>query len=200
MINLKIAHHRFLLWVLAFVLTILTAYYQRRTGPTRPLRGKVQIEDSIYRFRLLRSAVVGTNAPVTVTVPDTSIAGSVRFKRYKSNDPWTTVPMQRQGEKLTMELPHQPAAGKIIYSVFLDGVSLSEKKPVILRYRGDVPTVIFIAHVVLIFFAMLLSNRTALEALDANGRAYGYMLWTIGLLLAGGFIMGPLMQKYAFGA
>ena len=47
---------------------------------------------------------------------------------------------------------------------------------------------------------MLLSNRTALEALDANGRAYGYMLWTIGLLLAGGFIMGPLMQKYAFGA
>ena len=27
-----------ILWVLAVVLTLSTAYYQRRTGPTRPLR------------------------------------------------------------------------------------------------------------------------------------------------------------------
>jgi len=45
---------------------------------------------------------------------------------------------------------------------------------------------------------MFLSNRAGLEALDQRGKAYKYMLWTIGFFLVGGFILGPLMQKYAF--
>jgi hypothetical protein len=203
MINLNVAHRRVLLWILAVIITVFSAYYQRRTGPSKPLRGKVTIENSTVPFRLLRSEVVGRNAPVTVTVSDTTVKGIVRYRRYKSDDAWTTVPMQRQGDRLIMDLPHQPAAGKIMYFVLLEkdeSVSLSGKAPVILRYRGDVPAVILLAHVLLIFMAMLLSNRTALEALDARGKAYVYMLWTIGLLVAGGFILGPIMQKYAFGA
>ena len=47
---------------------------------------------------------------------------------------------------------------------------------------------------------MLFANRTALEALDEKGNSYRYLLWTIGLLFIGGLILGPIMQKYAFGA
>jgi hypothetical protein len=146
---------------------------------------------------------VEINAPIHITVPDSTISGSVRFKRFKSNDEWTILPLVREGEQLSAYLPHQPVSGKVIYFVFLEKdqeeVSLSGEKPIILRYRGEVPRIILLLHVLVIFIAMLLSNRTAFEALDVQGNTHRYMLWTIGALLAGGFILGPLMQKFAFG-
>ena len=62
------------------------------------------------------------------------------------------------------------------------------------------PLAILIPHVIIIFFAMFLSNRTALEAVRKTGSPYSYMCWTIGFFFVGGLILGPLVQKYAFGA
>jgi cytochrome bd-type quinol oxidase subunit 2 len=50
------------------------------------------------------------------------------------------------------------------------------------------------------FFAMLYSNRTGLEALDSKGNAKRYMYWSIALFFIGGLILGPIVQKYAFGS
>jgi hypothetical protein len=46
---------------------------------------------------------------------------------------------------------------------------------------------------------MLLSTRAGLAALDRNADPRVYRNWTVGLLFAGGFIFGPLVQKLAFG-
>ncbi len=203
-INLRIAHHKIILWLLALIVTIASALYQRMTGPTYPLKGKGLIGNETISFKLLRSETVDKDVPVNIKVPDTTTGGYVQYKRYKSNDNWTKVPLQREGNKLVAYLPQQPPAGKLIYYVYLENdsqkVSLTKNKPVILRYKGSVPAAILIPHVLFVFIAMLLSNRTALEALDARGNAYKYMLWTIGLFFIGGLILGPLVQKYAFGA
>ena len=204
MINLKIARHKIILWILAIIITIASAVYQRMSGPTYPKRGKVNFQTNEISFKLLRTETVNINAPIALTVPDTTISGYVKFKRYKSHDEWTQTPLQREGDKLVANLPHQPPAGKLMYYVYLtkneQQISLTRDEPIILRYKGEVPAFILLLHVFIIFFAMLLSNRTGLEALDANGKAYKYMLWTIGLFFVGGFILGPVMQKYAFGA
>jgi cytochrome bd-type quinol oxidase subunit 2 len=50
------------------------------------------------------------------------------------------------------------------------------------------------------FLAMLFSTRAGLEALDKNGNPRKLVIWTTGLLFVGGMILGPLVQKYAFGA
>lgn len=203
-INLRIAHHTILLWFMALVITISSVIYQRMTGPTYPRRGKITIGENMISFKLLRTETVPNNAPINLTVPDTAIAGYVQMKRFKSDDDWTNIPLQREEEKLIASLPHQPAAGKLMYFVYLekDGqeYSLTAAGPIILRYKGDVPTVVLILHVLTIFLAMLFSNRTALEALDAEGRSYHKMLWTIGLFFIGGMILGPLVQKFAFNA
>ena len=34
-----------LLWIIAFILTVLTAAYQRMTGPTYPLSGEVNLSN-----------------------------------------------------------------------------------------------------------------------------------------------------------
>ena len=40
---------KFLLWFLAFVITIAAAYYQRKTGPTYPKRINTVVNDSTYQ-------------------------------------------------------------------------------------------------------------------------------------------------------
>jgi hypothetical protein len=203
MINLKIAHHKILLWILAFVLTIASAVYQRTTGPTYPKRGHVNFQEHKISFKFLRSETVNKDALITLTVPDTAISGFVKFVRYKSNDEWTSLPFQREDDELVAQLPHQPPAGKLMYFVFLtkddQKLSLTGNDPVIIRYTGEVPAIILATHVLLMFLAMFFSNRSGLEALDSRGKAYKYMLWTIGFFIVGGFMLGPVMQKYAFG-
>ena len=200
----RLARHKVWLWILAFTITAASAIYQRRTGPTYPLRGNVSIGGTEVAYSLLRTYTVGDSAPVTVQVPDTAVFGVLRYRRFKSNDDWTGRALQRQGKALVAHLPEQPPAGKVMYFVTLEKngerVSLSGDTPVILRYKGYVPTAIVLPHVLLMFMAMLMSTRTGLESMDANGRAYRFMLWTIGLFFIGGFILGPLMQKFAFGA
>lgn len=44
-----------LLWVIAFVLTILTAAYQRMTGPTYPLSGEANLNGKTIKYSLDRS-------------------------------------------------------------------------------------------------------------------------------------------------
>lgn len=202
-IHLSIAHHRVWLWILAIVITVGSAVYQRLTGPTHPVRGKVNLAGQRISFRLLRNEIVGKDLAVVLEVPDTTITGYVKYRRYRSRDDWSNIPLQREGDQLKGSLPHQPAAGKLIYFVILDKgettISLTGDKPVIIRYRGDVPAWILWPHVLIVFIAMLLSNRAGFEALDSQGRPYRYMIWTIVLFIAGGFILGPLMQKYAFG-
>jgi len=204
MIDLKIARHKIILWILAIIITLASAIYQRMSGPTYPKRGKLNFETNEISFKLLRTETVNTNAPINLTVPDTTIEGYVKYVRYKSHDEWTELPLQRKGDKLAAHLPHQPPAGKLMYFVHLTKndhqISLTGDEPIILRYKGEVPAYILLLHIFIIFFAMLLSNRTGLEALDANGKAYQYMLWTIGFFFVGGFILGPVMQKYAFGS
>ncbi|MDZ7332478.1 MAG: hypothetical protein ONB13_10555 [candidate division KSB1 bacterium] len=206
MINLKISHYKLALWILAFVITISSAVYQRLTGPTYPKRGHIQFINNRISYKLIRSQNVNTDIPIALTVPDSSISGYVSFKRYKSNDDWSTLPLRREQAKLVGAIPHrnQAPAGKLMYYVYLtrgdQKVSLTGEEPIVLRFKGPVPAWVLLPHVLIMFLAMLFSNRAGLEALDARGSAYKYLRWTIGLFFIGGFILGPLVQKYAFGA
>jgi hypothetical protein len=46
---------------------------------------------------------------------------------------------------------------------------------------------------------MLFAAAAGLAALDRKRNPRRFVLWTVGLLFVGGFILGPLMQKFAFG-
>ncbi len=204
MIDIKIAGHRAPLWIAAFLLTFISAFWQRISGPTYPVRVNEEFAGTSVKARLLRTEIVGTDTQVAVFAPDTAVSGFVKYKRYKSRDEWTRLPLARDGDELRAALPAQPMAGKIIYFVQLqrngDELPLTGSEPIILRYRGPVPIWVMLPHVLFIFLAMLLSTRAGFEALDSRGAAKKYMFWAIGIMFIGGFIMGPLMQKFAFNA
>ncbi len=193
-----------LLWGLAVVLTLSSAIYQRMTGPTYPIRVTSEIAGQPVRARLLTSYSVSSDLPVTVTVSDETVAGKVLWRRLAAGDEWTVVPMIREGERLTASLPRQPSAGKLEYSVMLESgssrLSLSGEEAVVVRFKGDVPAVVLIPHIFFMFFAMLWSNRAGMEALAKGGHLPRQALVTLLLLVLGGMILGPIVQKYAFGA
>lgn len=204
MIDLKIARHSALLWILAVVITVASAVYQRMTGPTYPVSGTVLVGDIEQPYEFLTTEEVERDLKVAITASDTAVSAWVEYKRFKSNDEWKRIDLVRDGDDLVAFLPWQPAAGKLIYSVSAargesPAVSLTSD-PVIARYKGAVPAWVLLPHILIMFAAMLIANRTGLEALDSLGKPKKKMLTTIVLLFIGGFILGPIMQKYAFGA
>ena len=193
-----------LLWLLAFIITASSALYQRMTGPTHPLRGKVMLNDTEIAFRLERDPETTSDHEVRVRVPEREITGTLLYKRHKTDDPWTKMTMEREDDFLAGSIPKQPSAGKMEYKIFLASqgkeISLSGEKPVIIRFKDPVPSVILLLHIIIIFLAMMFSTRAGIEALNPKGNPRKLVLWTVGLLIVGGFILGPIVQKYAFGA
>ncbi|MFZ2054056.1 MAG: hypothetical protein WAU81_07645 [Candidatus Aminicenantales bacterium] len=195
---------KILLWLLAFVITASSAIYQRMTGPTYPLRGKAALSKGEIGFRLPRSAEITADCEVGVEAADPGITGRLLYKRFKTADPWTETTMSRQDGRLVGYLPKQPMAGKLAYKVVLADlekeVSLNGDKPIVIRFKGHTPMPLLLAHVHIIFAAMLFSTRAGLAALDRRSDPKRLAVWTVILFFAGGFILGPLMQKFAFDA
>lgn len=192
-----------LLWILAFILMLASATYQRLTGPTHPKRGKIEIEGQTIKFRLLRSQENHENAKIAIKVADTSIHGIYKFKRLGVNEEWDGGILQLEGDELVGFLPKQPAAGKLEYMVTLvkNGRSYPlTSEPVVIRFKGKVPAYILIPHIFFMFFGMMFSLRTGFEALFKRRNTYRLALTTLILLSVGGLFLGPLVQKFAFGA
>lgn len=191
------------LWALSIIITFLSAYFQRKTGPTYPVSGEKVITGTTVKYTLLRTWITGEDCPVRIEVSDTTVQAIVKFKRYKSYDAWKIIPMQRNSSELTAFLPSQPPAGKIAYFVALKNgksISLTDNKPIIIRFKGEVPVWILIPHIIFMFLAMLFSTRTGLEAITKKKHLLSYTKITILFLFIGGFILGPIMQKFAFGS
>lgn len=195
-------NNRFLLWTVAVVLTIASAVFQRMTGPTHPVSGSETVGGVEVEYTFDR-AHPGYSDHV-VAVEAKSGEATLYHKRHKTDDKWTAAPMTRSGDSLVASFPKQPAAGKIDYFVkfVADGQTAQlphENDAIVLRFRGEVPDWVLIPHIFFMFAAMLLSTRTGLEFFRNEPKYKKLVAWTLGALIIGGFIFGPLVQKYAFG-
>ena len=192
------------LWLIAFVITLITAAYQRITGPTYPVSGEVKMGDNLIEYKLDRTHGGEGNHPVEINITDEITSGEIYWKRYKTDDDWTVVEMQSKDGKLIATLPHQPPAGKLIYRIILQKdnsvITLPEEGGVIIRFKGDVPILFLIPHIIFIFGAMLLSTRTGLEYFNDGKKFKVLTILTFIFIIIGGFILGPIIQNYAFGA
>jgi hypothetical protein len=192
-----------LLWIFAIVFTLGIATYQRMTGPTYPKKGSITIAEKEIKFKLLRSHSSSSDAIISIENKAKIFGGSILYKRYNTSDDWTEVTMAQNGDNIEGSLPAQPAAGKLMYRVFLkygnENYALNIE-PTVIRFKGDVPAFILIPHILFMFLAMLFSTRTGLEALIKGKQTFNYAMVTTITLFLGGIILGPIVQKYAFGA
>jgi len=193
----------FLLWTLALLITLASAYYQRVTGPSYPTDGKTSIDGANVEYTLPRSHSGNTDEIIKISVDDPSVKGILEWKRYKTSDEWTRVDMNYKNGELSAVLPVQPPSGKLQYrmTIIKDNnlITVPDEEQLVIRFKGEVPLWILIPHVIFIFGAMLLSTRTGLEVFKKEPKLKKFTLWTLGVLIIGGMIFGPLTQLYAFG-
>jgi hypothetical protein len=194
-------------WTLAILITLTSAVWQRVTGPTYPVRGRVQLAGEEIRMRLTRTHSTSGRQPVVVAAANPAVTGVVEWRRFPTSDPWRTEALRRVEDRLEAALPPapeplMPPAGKLEYRVKLSrGPEVAWFPPdaAVTRFKGDVPPAILGPHIFAMFVGMLLSTRAGLAALF--GGSTRVVTWvTLALLVIGGLVLGPVVQKMAFGA
>jgi hypothetical protein len=205
------------LWILSLLLTLICLLYQDKTGPTYPLEGNYESGGGPVHFKCLRSETIGNDLSIVLCDPlPEGTTGTVRYRRYKSHDDWSSVTMMRgefsytrrgQSEVLSgigVKLPGlNERAGKYEYFVLIGDrtgttASITGDSAIMARYKADVPMWALAIHILVIFASMMLAIRTMFAA--ATNAAYMKLLWsTVISLLLGGFVLGPVVQWYAFG-
>jgi len=202
------------LWVLAVLIMISAVVYQRTTGPTYPFRGTFDAAGQSHKYRLVRSQETSGEARVALPDPGGSsdemkFEAKLNHKRFKTDDSFSIVSFVKEtkedGAEWAAYLPIQPAAGKMEYFVTLTVGEKSTRIPaegqdnIVLRYKDPVPDAILWPHIFMMFFSVLIGMRAGLAAIFGadDMRKLAFIALT-GMTL-GGMILGPIVQKYAFG-
>jgi hypothetical protein len=209
-----------LLWSLAFAITIGAAIYQRTTGPTYPKKVTVEANNEEYEVNLVRSLDLGKPLRVKLKIYDSTVVAKLYYKRFKTNDEYQVIPfsykvypvnsvLMNRFFEITEEkgffadVPPQPPAGKLQYYIGLedsDGLKYFLKdSPIVIRFKGSVPDYALIPHIIFMFLAMLFSTAAGIMSLTGYKSYKKYALYTLILLIGGGMILGPVVQKFAFG-
>ncbi len=203
------------LWIVAFVAMFAAASYQRRTGPTYEYHGTLEVAGRTYTYRLIRSEETARDARVALPMPGQGATGRVMVRRFPTDDPFTPVEMREEtvdgSTELVGYLPAQPAAGKLEYYVELHTADGDVRIPevggakdggstIVMRFKDHVPLPLLISHVLFMFVSMLIGVRAALGAAVGETKARRLAWVTLFGLSIGGMILGPFVQKYAFGA
>lgn len=219
-------------WILAFLITLAVAYFQRVSGPTYPLSGSVIFQEKPFNYEFLRTHSVKSNCPVLLPTYDTTINVFIHWKEHNTNTEikrtptilyydtvvtddfskdiqegsyfyYAEIPLKEYLQSINYISGEIPFAAKIDYYLQIESgnevKSIPEDNPVVIRFKGDVPFLILSLHVILMFVSILVAMRTGFEYFSKEPKFKKYLLWTIGLLILGGFILGPIVQKYAFG-
>jgi len=194
---------RVALWITAVVVAAGSAAYQRLTGPTVSLCGRVTIGADTVRYRLPRSGVSTAERAVSLPKAPSIVGGAIEYRRLRSDDDWQRVPMAAEGNRLVGYLPRQPAAGKLEYTVILETTAGETRLPdaggpLVMRFKNPVPAWLLLPHIILMFTALLVGTRAGLGAIWAPEGLRRLVVITLGALTLGGLVLGPIVQKLAF--
>ena len=208
-----------LFWILAIFITLGASVYQRMTGPTNPKYEVVNIAGEEFKFKLPRSGAE-TDCEVVLngfgvhngvdTVRGVEYEATMYWRKYPGGGEYTAVQMVPGEKGFTALLPVQPAAGKLEYYIELhtarkeaDSILKSKtmvcyNEPLIIRFKSNVPAWALIPHILCMFISMLFGAYALLCALANMSQYKKYALLSLCLLAVGGFIFGPIVQKFAF--
>ncbi len=209
-----------LYWILAVIITVSAAYYQRKTGPTYPKQIDIVANGIDYDLKLTRSIEISDSNYIKLAIKDSTVRAMLYYKRLQVDEPYRTVDFIYEEHpvnsfimnrifKIDREIglfayvPAQPPAGKIeYYFEITDDTGKNtyfKNEPIIIRFKGAVPSEILTPHIIIMFIAMLLSTLAGMMAIGKHKSYRKWGIWTFITLILGGMILGPMVQYHAFG-
>ena len=190
-----------LLWIIAFFCVLAAASYQRRTGPSYPLGGSLELPDgSQVQYELIRTQNSDRDAVVTFPASPAISQASLHYRRHGIREEFTVLPMEHSGSDWTAALPKQPAAGKLDYFLVATVAGSERRAPadpgefVVIRFKNPVPAFVLVPHILMMFISMLVGLRCGLAAIFEPGRGRSMTWVTLFCLSVGGLFLGPVVQ------
>jgi hypothetical protein len=176
------------------------------TGPTYPKKLILTLNDTLHEVKLVRSLSLNEKPEVRLNINDTTVRAKLFFKRFKADEEYQVENFSYRADSKHKDfyaaVPQQPAAGKLQYYIEVTDSkttrSYLKETPVVIRFKGDVPAFVLIPHILLMFIAMLFSTLAGLMAVIKYPLYKKYALWTLILFIAGGMVLGPVVQYFAF--
>lgn len=195
------------IWVLAVLMALAAMIYQRSTGPTYEYKGHLEHAGEEYKYELLRSQETTEGAKIELPYFEASkYKATLHYKRYQTKDSITSLDFQLdENNRFVAQLPVQPAAGKMEYYITgnIDGNDFNipeiGEERIILRYKDPVSDFILVPHVVMMIIVIIFGIRAGLSALFDHGSMRRWTVIAFTAMTIGGMILGPLVQKSAFG-
>ncbi|MCH2101716.1 MAG: hypothetical protein MK209_07320 [Planctomycetes bacterium] len=212
------------LWALAFLAAASAMVYQRATGPTYPKRGTIELDGMSYYYRLLRSQETIEKARIILPGPQEGVEATLNWRRYPLDEPYAPLPMLFYPEQewgkgsnssvlkksgvgaWAADLPIQPAAGKLEYYLTVNAGGGAEDIRVppgdetcIIRYKDPVPATVLYPHIGFMILTILFGMRAGFAAVVGSTSTRRLAWTTLFCLTAGAMVLGPFVQKYAFG-
>lgn len=191
------------LWVVAAVVVLAVAAWQRMSDTTRPTRGEVVVSGQTMTYRLLRVGPSGEPIRVTIAAPE-DVSGNLRWRPYPGEGAFESFTMLRDGDHVVGFLPAQSPGTQIEYSLVLAGPSGLTRIPgessVVLHVRGPVPGLVLFPHVAILLLSMVVGVRAGLGAAWALPDTGRLSKLTLLGLTVGGMILGPIVLKLAAGS
>lgn len=198
---------KILLWVVCVFMALAAMIYQRSTGPTYEYKGQLEHAGQAYKYELIRTHE--TTAGAKVEMPQ--LAGAnykafLNYKRYRTQDEVTKVEFALDGDqRYVAQLPVQPAAGKMEYYITgtIDGkpfnIPETGEDKIVLRYKDPVSDSILIPHVTMMILVIIFGIRAGLASIFDPETMRKWAIIAFSAMTLGGMILGPLVQKSAFG-
>jgi hypothetical protein len=191
--------NKFLYVLASFLISAIFLFFQRITGPTYPIRGSINTKDSLIKFKFLRSCTLGEDCKI---IFNGKIDGYILYKKYKVDEKYTKIDFNFDGKISYVNLKlNLPKASKIEYDVFVkklnDYIKINDK-PIVLRFKGYVPSYILIPHIIFMYLFFFITTYIFLRINLTNQIDKKLFYISLSFLIFGGFIFGPFVQYYAF--
>ncbi len=202
-------------WFLAIVITGYLAVLQLIMGSTSPILTEINTGKQKINIELIRSYSGESDCPIILPIQDIAVKGyliynfksdSLKYQRDSVKQERDSVKLERinlkrEGDKLIGFIPGQIPSTEMEYRVFLERekteIVVNNSKPVLLKFKGQVPFYLIFLNGFLVVLVLLLSNLTGIFAVFGI-KSYKWMIFlTVIAFLFLGFFISPLVQKYS---
>ena len=140
---------------------------------------EVTVNNVKYDIKLVRSLGLDEPPTVRLAIDDQRASARIYFKKFRVDEPYTSADFTYKVEPVESfimnkifgmyemkgffaEIPQQPPAGKLEYYIEItddSGITtLHKEDPIVIRFKGAVPSAVLTPHIFFMFFAMLLST------------------------------------------
>lgn len=161
-----------ILWVSAFVITMISIFLLRIIDPEKPVTGTVEFggEKVSYKFdRVIRS---NDNYKVMIFSELEGLSGTLEYKLQSTDLVWNRVPLEMNKNILSAEIPKQPVLSEVLYRIILEHsnkeFTVPNNEGIKLKFLGRVSPQIMVWYFITILGGLLFSFRIGLEYFNKN--------------------------------